>query len=214
MSDTTLTATLRTEFGKGAARRARRAGSIPAVLYGHGTDPVHLLLPAHDTFLALKGHANALLTIQVEGRSELALAKDVQREPVKAVIEHVDLVLVRKGERVEVEVPVHVVGEPAPGAIAAVDHQVIKITADATEIPERIDVALDGAEAGTVIRAGDLSLPRGTELHLDPEAVVVAVTLPAAEEPEPEAGADVALAEATEQGAAEPASPADAHITP
>lgn len=213
MSETTLTATLRTEFGKGAARRARRAGSIPAVLYGHGTAPVHLLLPAHDTFLALKGHANTLLSLDVDGKRELALVKDVQREPVKAVIEHVDLVLVRKGERVEVEVPVHVVGESAPGTIAAVDHQVIKITADATQIPQRIDVSIDGAAAGTVIRGGDLALPPGTELLLDPEAVIVAVTLPAAEEPEEEAGAEVAVP-TTAQAAADEVAPADKNIVP
>lgn len=177
----TLTATPRTEFGKGAARRARRAQTIPAVLYGHGTAPVHLTLPGHETFLAIKGRANALITLQFENHEELALVKDVQRDPIKPVIDHIDLVLVRKGEKVHVEVSVHVVGESAPGTVAAQDLAVIKVIADATRIPENIEVSVEGAEAGKVFRAGDLKLPAGTELETDPEAIVIAIALPAAE---------------------------------
>ena len=197
MSETTLNATARTEFGKGAARRVRRAGNIPAVLYGHGTDPVHLTLPAHDTFLAIKGRANALVTIAVGGKEQLALVKDVQREPVRAVIEHIDLILVRKGEKVTVEVPVALVGASAAETIAALDMQTVTLVSDATSIPERIEVSVEGAEAGTVIRAGELSLPAGSSLEVDPETVVVAITVPRAEE-EAEAEEGVELAEGFE----------------
>ena len=117
MSEIKLAATARTEFGKGAARRLRRAHQIPAVLYGHGTEPVHVALPGHETMLAVKGAANALFEIQLDGKPVLALAKDVQRDPVKNIIEHVDLLIVRRGEKVQVEVPVTVVGESAPGTI-------------------------------------------------------------------------------------------------
>jgi large subunit ribosomal protein L25 len=199
----TLAATLRTEFGKGAARRARRAHTIPAVLYGHGTEPVHLTLPGHDTFLALKGRANALVTLEFENHQELALVKDVQRDPIKPVIDHVDLVLVRKGEKVHVEIPVTVVGESAPGTVAAQDLAVIKVVADATRIPERVEVSVEGAEAGTVFRAGDLTLPPGTELETDAEAIVIGIALPATEaEPEAAEAAEVeTLAAAAEESA-------------
>lgn len=190
MSETTLTAALRTEFGKGAARRIRRAGRIPAVLYGHGAAPLHLSLPAHDAFLAIKGHANPVLTVTFEGRSELVLVKDVQREPVKAVIEHMDLVLIRRGERVAVDVPVTVLGEPAPGTVAALDIQTLRLIADATQIPEHVEVSVEGLLAGTVVRAGELAFPGGAELDGDPEAVVLSVAVPAAAPAEPEAPAE------------------------
>ena len=206
MSETTLTAALRTEFGKGAARRLRRAGRIPAVLYGHGAAPVHLSLPGHDAFLAIKGHANPVLTVDFDGRSELVLVKDVQREPVKAVIEHIDLVLIRRGERVGVDVPVNVVGEAAPGTVATLDLQTLRIVADATQIPEHVDVSVEGLEAGTVLHARDLPLPGGAVLDSDPDAVVLSVTLPAAAPAEPTAEAEPATerpaagAPAPEQG--------------
>ncbi len=200
MSDQiTLAATLRTEFGKGAARRARRAHTIPAVLYGHGTEPVHLTLPGHDTFLALKGRANALITLEFESHQELALVKDIQRDPIKPVIDHIDLVLVRKGEKVRVEIPVHVVGESASGTVAAQDLAVIKVVADATRIPEKVEVSVEGAVAGTVFRAGDLTLPPGTELETDAEAIVIGIALPATEAAE---AAEAAVGETTAPAAA------------
>lgn len=188
MSETTLTATLRTEFGKGAARRTRRAGAIPAVLYGHGRQPVHLALPAHDTFMAIKGRANALLTLSIEGTTELALVKDIQRDAVRAIIEHIDLVLVRKGEKVSVEVPVVVIGEPAVGTAAALDLQTLKVQADATRIPAQVEVDIAGLEDGHVLRAGDIVLPEGTELEEDPEAAVLTIAAASAAEGEGDAG--------------------------
>ena len=176
MSDATkLVAEKRTDFGKGAARKIRRAGNIPAVMYGHGTEPVHISLPGHDTMMALK-HVNALLTIVVEGDEQLALAKDVQRDPVKPVIEHVDLVVVRKGEKVTVDVPVHLEGEAAPETVVTLDHNTLQLLVLATNIPESVVVSVEGVEAGTQILAGAVDLPTGAELVTDPEALVVNVT--------------------------------------
>lgn len=189
MSETTLTAVLRTEFGKGAARRARRAGTIPAVLYGHGSQPVHLALPAHDTFLAIKGRANPLVSVTFEGRTELALVKDVQRDAVKAVIEHLDLVLVRRGEKVSVEVPLTIIGEPTSGTTPTLDLQTIKVQADATRIPAQVEVSVEGLEDGAVLRASDLALPEGTTLEEDAETVVLTIALPTAEVEEGESEA-------------------------
>ncbi|GAA1175380.1 50S ribosomal protein L25/general stress protein Ctc [Ornithinimicrobium humiphilum] len=176
MSDQTLIpAEKRTEFGKGAARRIRRDAKVPAVLYGHGTDPVHLTLPGHATMMALKV-ANAVLTLDIEGEEQLALAKDVQRDPIKRTIEHVDLVIVRKGEKVSVDVPVHVEGEAAPETFVSVEHAEVTIEAEATHIPESIVVSVEGAEAGTQVLAGQLELPSGVTLVTDAEALVVNVT--------------------------------------
>jgi len=170
-----LVATPRTEFGKGAARRARRAGLVPAVLYGHGTEPVHVALPGHETFLALK-HANALLEIELDGKVELAIAKDVQRDPVRDTVEHVDLLLVRKGEKVEVEVAVHVVGESAPGTMHLLDLSSLTVSAEATHLPEAIEVDVTDREAGTVVHAGEIALPEGVTLVTDPETPVVTIS--------------------------------------
>ena len=175
MSDLTLNAEPRTQFGKGAARKIRRAHQIPAVMYGHGTDPVHITLPGHETMLALKT-SNALLTIVLDGKEQLALAKDVQRDPIKPVIEHVDLVVVRAGERVKVDVPVHVIGEAAPDTLVALDLQTIEVEVAATAIPEMIEVSVEGAQAGTQVLAGGVTLPEGATLVTDPEALVVNVT--------------------------------------
>ncbi|GAB2691673.1 50S ribosomal protein L25/general stress protein Ctc [Thalassiella azotivora] len=176
MSETKLTAENRTEFGKGAARRIRRADKIPAVVYGHGEAPRHITLPGHDTMLALK-HSNALLAVAIEGEGEvLALAKDVQRDPVKRFIEHVDLVVVRRGEKVEVEVPVHVTGDAAPETVVTVDHQTLLVEAEATHLPEQVEVSVEGAEAGTLVHASDVVLPDGVTLVTDPEALVVNVS--------------------------------------
>lgn len=178
MTELKLAATVRTEFGKGAARRIRRAHQIPAVLYGHGAAPLHIALPGHETMLALK-HSNALLTITVDGEDHLAIAKDVQRDAVRNVIEHVDLLTVVKGEKIAVTVPVHVVGESASGTIHVVEAaQGLHVTAEATHLPETIQVSIDGLEAGTTVRAADVVLPAGVELAGDPEEPVVTISLP------------------------------------
>jgi large subunit ribosomal protein L25 len=177
VSEVKLPATARTEFGKGAARRLRRAGQIPAVLYGHGTEPVHVALPGHETMLAVK-HANALFEIQVDGKPVLALAKDVQREPVKNVIEHIDLLIVKKGETVSVEIPVVVVGESAPGTIHVVETQTLALDAEATHLPTSVEIDITGLEDGASIKAGEVTLPKGSALTGDPELVIVAISTP------------------------------------
>ena len=191
MSETKIQAESRTEFGKGAARRIRRADKVPAVLYGHGTDPVHITLPGHETMLALKhGGANALLSIDIEGKSQLALPKQVQRDPIKGFLEHLDLIVVRKGEKVTVEIPVHVVGDSAPETLVVTEHPSVSVEAEATHIPEYIEVSIEGAEVGTQILAKDLELPSGSELQLDGETLIVNVThAPTAEEVEEELAA-------------------------
>lgn len=205
MSETKLVATTRTEFGKGAARRIRRAHQIPAVVYGHGAEPLHIALPGHETMLALK-HANALLAIDLEGTTQLAIAKDVQRDPVKNVIEHVDLLAVRQGEKISVEIPVHVVGEAAGGALAMVEAQTLQVEAEATHIPEALEVSVEGLEAGASITAGDVVLPAGVTLLVDAETAVVVMSAPqvdegdeAEESPEPEAAEAAADEEAGEE---------------
>ncbi|RPF26095.1 50S ribosomal protein L25/general stress protein Ctc [Georgenia muralis] len=182
-----LSATIRSEFGKGAARRARRSGLIPAVLYGHGTDPQHLALPSHETFLAVKGHANALINLDIEGGEQLALAKDIQRDPVRRTIEHIDFVVVRKGERVTVEIPVHVEGESAPGTIHQVEQQTLTVTVPATSIPEQIVISVEGLEDGAQVRIADIPRPEGATIDADPETIVVLISTPRAEEEETEA---------------------------
>ena len=181
MADNKLTATIRTEFGKGAARRARRAGKIPAVLYGHGTDPVHLNLPDHETFLIVRGSANQVITLDIEGRNELALVKDVQIDPVLRVLEHLDLVIVRKGEKVTVNVALHTVGESYPGTLATLEHQNLTVLAPATSIPEVITVDVEGLREGAVVRVSDLTMPEGVTTEIDPETVLVVVSIPRAE---------------------------------
>jgi large subunit ribosomal protein L25 len=177
MSETKLTAETRTEFGKGAARRIRREHKIPAVLYGHGTPPVHITLPGHDTMLALKhGGSNALLSIEIEGDSQLALPKQIQRDPVRGVLEHLDLILVRRGEKVTVDVPVHLEGEAAAETLVSLEQATIALIAEATHIPEGITVSVEGAEVGTQIHASDLTLPSGSELSSPAELLVVNIS--------------------------------------
>jgi len=175
MPEIKLVAEPRTQFGKGAARKIRRAHKIPAVLYGHGTAPVHITLPGHDTMMALKS-ANALLDIEIGGRTQLALAKDVQRDPIKPVIEHVDLVIVRRGEKVVVDVNVHLEGEAGPETVVTTDHTSLQLEVLATDIPESISVSVEGLAAGTQILAGQVELPEGATLVTDAEALVVNVT--------------------------------------
>jgi large subunit ribosomal protein L25 len=172
-----ITAEKRTEFGKGAARRIRRDDKIPAVVYGHGNDPVHVTLPGHDTMMALKhGGANALLELDIDGQSQLALTKQVQVDPIRRVLEHIDFVAVRRGEKVTVDVPVQVTGEAAPETLVVTEHATVQVEAEATNIPERIEVSVEGAAIGTQIHASDLVLPEGTTLLTDPEVLMVNVT--------------------------------------
>lgn len=173
-SQTTLQAESRNEFGKGAARRIRREHKVPAVLYGHGTDPVHITLPGHDTMMALKhGGANALLSIDLDGKSQLALPKQVQRDPIKGFLEHLDLIIVRKGEKVTVEVPIVLVGDAAAETLVNVDQNTVSVEAEATHIPDSIEVSIEGAEAGTQILAKDLTLPSGSTLQLEDDVLIV-----------------------------------------
>ncbi|MEU2350293.1 50S ribosomal protein L25/general stress protein Ctc [Modestobacter sp. NPDC049651] len=174
MADFRLEAERRTEFGKGSARRTRRAGRVPAVLYGHGQDVVHLSVPAREFAATLRnGGANALVTVVLEGGEQLALIKAVQRDPLTRVHEHVDLVLVRRGEKVTVEVPVVVVGEPGPDVISNIELNTVSIEADATALPESIEVDIAGRGAGDNITAGELTLPAGATLVTDADALVV-----------------------------------------
>ena len=181
MSENKLVAETRTQFGKGAARKIRRDHKIPAVIYGHGTEPVHITLPGHETMMALKT-ANALLTIEVDGTSQLALAKDVQRDPVRPVIEHVDLVVVRRGEKVTVDVQVHVEGEAAPETVVTVESQTVQLEVLATNIPQSVVISVAGRRAGTQIHASEIELPEGAELASDPEALIVNITAQISEE--------------------------------
>ena len=220
MPEVKLIAESRTEFGKGAARRIRRADKIPAVLYGHGTDPIHITLPGHETLLALRT-ANALLSINVDGKSQLALPKQVQRNPIKHTIEHVDLVIVRRGEKVTVDVPVHVEGEAASETLVVVEHSAVAIEAEATHIPQSIVISVDGLEAGTQILASDLELPDGSVLAQDREALIVNITAAqtaeaaAAElaEAEAEAGMEPTVTEEPTVTGEQPAASAEATPT-
>ena len=191
MSEQKLAAEVRTEFGKGFARRARMAGQIPAVIYGHGAEPIHITLPAKATTLAVRT-ANALLSLDVNGEGHLALVKDVQRDPSKQIIEHIDLLTVRQGEKVTVDVPVHVTGETAPGTVHNLELTVISLEAEATHLPEAVEVDIEGRAAGEHIHASDLALPKGAVLLTDAEALVVNISeaaAAAAEEGEEEAPA-------------------------
>ncbi|MFI7588721.1 50S ribosomal protein L25/general stress protein Ctc [Spongisporangium articulatum] len=179
MSEVKLSAQPRSEFGKGAARRLRQANQVPAVLYGHGTDPVHVALPGHDTMLALK-QSNVLLSIDLAGKSTLALAKDVQRNALKGWIEHVDLLIVRRGEKVTVEVPLTVVGDAAPGTLVTSELNTLSVEAEATHIPQGFEVNVEGLEAGQHVTAGQIELPQGATLVTDADAIVVVVAEPRA----------------------------------
>ena len=187
-ADSNITAEPRTEFGKGAARRIRRADKVPAVLYGHGTDPQHITLPGHDTMMALKhGGANALLTISVDGKEQMALPKQIQRDPIKGFLEHLDLIIVRKGEKVTVDIPVHLVGDPNPDALIVTETSLVSVEAEATHIPEYIEVSIEGINVGDQILAKDLTVPSGSTVLLDDEHLIVNVThAPTAEELEEE----------------------------
>jgi large subunit ribosomal protein L25 len=169
-----IVADVRDNFGKGYARRLRAAGKIPAVLYGHGTEPQHLALPGHETALLLR-KANAILELEIDGKTQTGLVKDVQKDPVRQIIEHIDLIVIRKGEKVEVDVAVHVVGESAPGTSVDVDAHSLLVEASAISIPEYLEVSIEGLEIGATIHASDVKLPEGVTLIVDPETLVLAV---------------------------------------
>jgi large subunit ribosomal protein L25 len=201
-----LIAEVRTETGKGASRRARRAGKIPAVLYGHGSDPQHLELPAHD-FAAVLRHAgtNAVLALQINGKEQLALTKALDIHPIRRTIQHADLLVVRRGEKVTVDVNVVVEGEAVPGTLVTQDTNTIQVEADALSIPQQLTVSVEGADIGTQFAAGSITLPSGVTLVSDPEMLVVnVVAAPTAEELEGEGAGEVeegAEGEAAEEGA-------------
>ena len=189
----TLSAELRTEFGKGFARRLRAAGKIPAVIYGHGTEPVHVALPGHETALIVR-HANALIDLAIDGKQQLVLVQDVQKDPVRQVIEHVDLVVVKKGEKIQVDVPVVVTGESFSGTIHTLEATSLTVEVEATNIPEHLEVSVEGLEDGAHITAADVELPAGATLVTEGETLVVAISTPRGEAEETEEPAEEAEA--------------------
>lgn len=170
----------RTEFGKGAARRLRVQGKVPAVLYGHGTEPQHLTLTTHDVFLVVR-RSNAIIDLDIDGKSQLALVKDVQRNPILMgadAIEHLDLTIVKRGEKVIVDVPVHLEGESAPGTISNLEANTVSLEVDALNIPEWISVSIEGLEEGAQVTAGDLTLPEGADLLTEADQLIVGIIVP------------------------------------
>ncbi|HAQ59527.1 MAG TPA: 50S ribosomal protein L25 [Microbacterium sp.] len=196
--DTKVHAELRTSFGKGFARRLRAAGKIPAVIYGHGEAPVHVALPGHQVALLLR-RANAVLELDVEGTNQLTLVKDVQKDPVHQVIEHIDLLVVKKGEKIEVDVPITLVGESFPGTITNLDNNTVLLEVEATHIPQSIEVDVEGLEDGTHITAADLKLPRGASLAGAPDMLIAAISVPASTLAAEDEIADADAAVAAEQ---------------
>ncbi|MBB4714681.1 50S ribosomal protein L25/general stress protein Ctc [Streptomyces luteogriseus] len=197
MSEVKISAATRTEFGKGAARRIRREDKVPGVLYGHGSDPLHLTLPGHDLLMALRT-PNVLIALDIDGKTELAIPKSVQRDPLKGFLEHVDLLLVKRGEQVNVDIYVHTEGELAPGAYL-LEHvlNALPVEAEATHIPESVTVSIEGLAAGDSILAKDIPLPKGTTLAVEEDTVVLQVLAAQAEEaPEGEEAAGDEAAEA------------------
>ena len=195
MSEVRIAAELRSEFGKGAARRTRRAGLVPGVIYGHSSQTQHVSLPARELALALRT-SNVLLQIELDGTSILTLPKAAQRDPIKQSIEHIDLVIVRQGEKVTVDVAITITGKVIAGLVELVNPS-LTVEAEATHIPGEIVVNIDGMEVGSSIRAGDIALPDGTTLATDEALVIVAIAAPQAEE-EPEPAAEVAPVEEPE----------------
>jgi large subunit ribosomal protein L25 len=190
----------RKSFGKGAARKLRALGNVPAVIYGHGEDPRHVMVNGHELSLLVR-HKNVLIDLDVNGKKELVLVKDVQKDYVRQAIEHVDLVIVKKGETVIVDIPVVMIGHPFSGTVAMLEHQTIQVEAEATQIPEHLEVDVTGMHEHTHVLAKDVPLPAGVKLHLDPEALVVTIqAVPSAESLGTETAA---AAEPAAEGAAE-----------
>jgi len=208
VSEVKISAELRTEFGKGGARRTRRAGKVPAVLYGHGEAPKHIALPSREFAAAIRhGGINQIFNISLgDGTETLALPKAIQRDPLKDTFEHVDLLIVRRGERVTVDVPVHLVGEAAKGTLVMVEHGRLTITADALHLPEHLEASIEGLEAGSRVTAGEVPLPDGVELAADSEQVLVVVAMaPTAEQLEGEVAEAEEAAEGEEGAEGAPA---------
>lgn len=207
MSENLIKAESRTEFGKGAARRIRRENKIPAVVYGHGDVPIHLTLPGHDTMMAIKhGGANAVLNIDVDGKVQLALTKQVQADPIRGSIEHIDFIAVKKGEKVQVDVPIVVIGEAKSDALVVTEASTVQLEAEATHIPESIEVSVADAEVGTRITAADLPLPKGSVLITDGDHLIINIVhAPTAAEVEAELDAAEADATSEAPAATEPA---------
>ena len=190
MAENHVDADIRTSFGKGAARKLRAAGKIPAVVYGHGAEPLHVAIPAHETTLIAR-RANALIDLKMTDSQQLVLIKDIQRDPVRQIIEHVDLVIVRKGEKVTVDIAVHIEGDPVSGTMVQLEHNTISVEAEATHIPESVTVNVDGFAEGTQVRASDIALPDGSTLVSAAEMLVLTVQQP----PKAEEAAPVASEE-------------------
>ncbi|MEQ1736492.1 MAG: 50S ribosomal protein L25/general stress protein Ctc [Rhodoglobus sp.] len=192
-----LVTEVRDTFGKGVARKIRAQGKIPAVIYGHGTKPQHVTLPGHETALILR-KSNQVLELDIQGKTQLALVKDVQKDPVRQIIEHIDLIVVRKGEKVTVDVPVHLEGESAPGTSVNHGSNTLSLEVEATHIPESLVVSIEGLEVGAHILAGEVALPAGATLMTDPETLVVGIVEPIVADL-----GETAEAEAAEGGSAE-----------
>ena len=206
MSEVRISAEPRTEFGKGGARRTRRAGKVPAVLYGHGEKPKHIALPAREFAAAIRhGGANQLFEIEVsDGTRALALTKAIQRDPIKDTFDHVDLLIVRQGEMVTIEVPVVLTGEAARETLVMLEHDKLAVLADATRLPEKLEASVEGLRAGSRVTAGEIALPEGVELAADPDLVVALVAAaPTAAEMEGEIAEAAPAAEAAEPAEAE-----------
>ncbi|MFI1932542.1 50S ribosomal protein L25/general stress protein Ctc [Streptomyces sp. NPDC020330] len=194
MAEIKLASEVRTEFGKGAARRVRRADRVPGVVYGHGAEPVHVTLPGHELLLALRT-ANVLIGLQIDGKDALVIPKAVQRHPLKGTIEHVDLLTVKRGEKVEVEIAVHTEGDLAPGAnLLEFVQNTLLVEAEATHIPESVTVSVAGLDAGDSIQAKDIALPKGSVLAGDEDAIVIQVVAAQAEEPSADAAGEASEA--------------------
>ncbi|OKL50334.1 50S ribosomal protein L25/general stress protein Ctc [Boudabousia marimammalium] len=198
MQKNRMNAELRSDFGKGYARRTRAAGKVPGVIYSRHLDaPIHVTLPGHEVFMVLKSSANAVIEMNIEGgEKQLVLVKDVQRHPVSRNLQHVDLLAISRKEKVDVDVPVVVVGESASGTIHTLEAHTLPITVPAVDIPESIEVSVEGLEEGTVIRLSDMTLPEDAECTLDPDTEIVSISVPQAEaEPEPAEGEGEATSE-------------------
>jgi large subunit ribosomal protein L25 len=205
VSEVKISAELRTEFGKGGARRTRRAGKVPAVLYGHGEAPKHIALPDREFAAAIRhGGINQIFNISLgDGSETLALPKAIQRDPIKDTFEHVDLLIVKRGERITVDVPVHLVGEAARGTLVVHEQDRLSITADALHLPDHLDASVEGLEGGSHVTAGDVKLPSGVELAADAELILAVVSVaPTAEELEGEVAGVVAEEPAEAEAAA------------
>ena len=194
-----ISATLRTDFGKGFARRARVAGQVPAVVYGHGTDPKHVLVDGHESYMALRGTSTALVELNVEGEKILTIVKDIQRHPLRPGFQHIDFMIVNRSEKVSVEVPVVVVGEAAPATMHTIELAHLSVSVPVVDIPESIEVDVTGLEAGTIITVADLKVADDVEIHNEAELPVVNIAANEEEEaPEEEAPAEAATEEAAE----------------